>query len=78
MQDIDENALVARGYKKSTAKYDEYGRIGYKKETYYKLYPELRLRKGNNRVDSASSVSTDAQKLKIEEIEVFNILITTN
>ena len=60
MQDIDENALVVRGYKKSVVKYDKCGRTGYKKEIYYKLYPELRLKRGGNYVNSASNVSIDA------------------
>ena len=78
LQDIDENALVARGYKKSAAKCDECGRTGHKKETYYKLHPELRPRRGGNRADSASDASTDAQKSKTEETGVSDVLITTN
>ena len=45
LHDIDENALIlTRGYKKSTAKYNECGRTGHRKETCYKLYPKLRLK----------------------------------
>ena len=60
LQDIDKNALVTRGYKKSAAKYNKYGRTGYKKEIYYKLHPKLYLRRGNNCVDSTSSASINA------------------
>ena len=52
---------MARGYKKSAAKYNKCGRTGYKKKIYYKLYPELRLRRDDNHsVDSASNVSINA------------------
>ena len=43
LHDIEENALIStRGYKKSTTKCDECGRTGHRKETCYKLHPELR------------------------------------
>ena len=72
---MDENALIStRGYKKSTAKCDECGRTGYWKETCYKLYPELRPRRGGNRADSEAPV--DALKSKTEEIGVSDVLIT--
>ena len=75
LHDIDENALIStRGYKKSTAKYDECGRTGYWKETCYKLHPKLRPKRGGNRVDSEASA--DALKSKTEEIGVSDILIT--
>ena len=40
--DIDENVFITRGYKKPAAKCDECGRKGYKKETYWKIHPEMR------------------------------------
>lgn len=52
LKDMDENALISRGYRKSLAKCDECGRTGYKKETCYKLHPELRPRRNGNRADS--------------------------
>ena len=75
--DIDENTLIARGYKKSAAKYNKYGRTGHKKETYYKIHPELRPRRGGNRGDSANSAPIDTQNSKTEEIGILDILITT-
>ena len=39
------------------AKYNKYGRTGYKKEIYYKLYLELYLRRDGNYIDSVSNAS---------------------
>ena len=51
---------MAKGYKKSIAKYDKCGRTSYKKEIYYKLHLELYLRKDGNYIDSANNVFINA------------------
>ncbi len=71
---MDENALITKGYRRGS-KYDEYRRIGHKKDACYKLHPELRPRRSGNR-DNTTNTPADAQKT--EETEVSNILIATN
>ena len=72
---MEENALIStRGYKKSTAKCDECGRIGHRKETCYKIHPELRPKRGGNRADSQAPA--EALTSKTEETGISDVLIT--
>ena len=77
--DMDENALVTRGYKNSAAKCDECGKKGHKKEVCWKIHPELRPRRfGNGGNGSSSANSTPADAQKIEETGVSDVFIATS